>query len=262
MWYKEWTTVRSKFYLWLLLYFIAAFSYTMFFSPYRLGSIYHDQQIYLEALRSDPTLTLQGFYPHPMFEDWGFISLAMTILCAILGGADIVAEEADKNTISFLLTRSVTRQQIYTSKLLVNIAALATASSVVNFGMLVLDQTNLRSLEFWVGLVAMLVILLAGTVVICVSGLVSVFTRTTVESLLATVGVLLALYGIGAVVIMWIIFVVLNALVTVYLNATGYRPVNVQLIAGLSVLFGLVLILLLIFGTYKLGLYFFQRKQF
>jgi ABC-type transport system involved in multi-copper enzyme maturation permease subunit len=257
MWYKEWTAVRSKFYLWLLLYFIIAFIYTMFFSPYREGSIYHTQQIYSAILRLDPTLPMRSFFPPPMFVNWGLISLALTVLGAILGGADIVAEEADKNTISFLLTRPITRQQIYTGKLLVNIAALTTASSVVNLGMLVLDQTNLRSLEFWLGLVVMFVIVLTGAVVICISGLVSIFARNTVESLLVTVGVLFVLY----ILVGWYIFNLLFSLISNTENAVDYSSTKVQNLSVIITLSGLGLVLLLIFGTYRFGLYFFQRKQ-
>jgi hypothetical protein len=104
----------------------------------------------------------------------------------------------------------------------------------------------------------MLVIVLAGAVVICISGLVSVFVRTTVESLLATVGVLVALY----LLVGWPIFSLLFSLVYNAENAADYSAAKTENLAVILTLAGFGLVLFLIFGTYRLGLYFFKRKQF
>ena len=119
--YKEWLTVRYKMLL-------ALVTYTL------LGVLS------VIAWTTAWKTSLMGI--------WLPVSLAGTCFMGALGGVDLISEEKDKGTISFLLTRPVSRARIYTTKIGLNVIGLASV-----YGLLTLIVLGLSYLpityDYW-----------------------------------------------------------------------------------------------------------------
>src|SRR3978361_152574 len=94
--YKEWRHTRSKFVFVLIIYILAGMVVSTLLNPANI------------------------FTRLSIFHQWVIASVYITIGGAILAGADTIAEENGKSTLSFLLTRPLSRANIYTVKFLVN----------------------------------------------------------------------------------------------------------------------------------------------
>jgi hypothetical protein len=249
MLYKEWTTVRTKFLLWVLIY---AGALGLFFEERRYSS-----------------------YSEPMFQVWLGISYLLMAVVAALGGVDIIAEEKASSTLSFIMTRPISRARIYASKIGVNVAALAAACIPANLIVLVIDQlrptpvavyqmvnetcgrnewcsawrqvgTEYQSTNALQSLGAIGLILLFGIGIICLSGLISIFAANTIRAIFFTIPALL-------------LFVVL----TVFLIScvSPYYLNNPIWVSSVNLATGLILIAIA-GGLFYGGLVLFKRKEF
>src|SRR5690349_7139796 len=150
MLYKEWITVRFKFWLWLALYGLLGLLSVTLLSPTR----------YYVAASSD-------YIPSPLFSIWISVSTLVTIFAAILGGVDILAEELERGTLSFLLTRHITRIRIYTSKILLNVTGLAGSYILVSLIILLIDRFQPNPINLGEALGSLALILLLGSAIVC-----------------------------------------------------------------------------------------------
>jgi ABC-type transport system involved in multi-copper enzyme maturation permease subunit len=252
MLYKEWLTVRTKFLLWLIVY---AGAMALF--------------LYGRANHS---------YTEPLFQSWlGIACLVMAVISA-LGGVDIIAEEKSSGTLSFVMTRPISRTRIYTSKIGVNVAALAAASIPANLIMLALDQfiptpvtwyetinvpcgeatmncgfyggfeltTLYQSTNALQSLAAIAVILMFGIGVICLSGFISIFATNTIRAIFFTIPAL----------VLSVVFI--GFLVTSINSYYDYYP---RWFSGADGVPGLI-IFTIAGGFFYAGLITFKRKEF
>ena len=196
MLYKEWQITRIKLVIWAVIYMGAAGLY-MWDHSKRLN------------------------YSEPFFQSWLGISILVMTVVAALGGVDIVSEEKASGTLGFLLTKPISRTQIYFAKIGVNILALAAAFVPFNLLLLGLDQTIPTpvkvmqfvtepcgentwcsgwhdqgtvnsSFDLFQGLGMLCMILLFGAGIICLSGLISIFARNTIQAIMLTIPALIA----------------------------------------------------------------------
>ena len=253
MLYKEWKTVRIKFFLWVAVYLGAGIVFIIEKGGLNLG---HNFSV-------------------PLFEHWqGISALAMT-LSAALGGIDLVADEKANGTLSFLLTKPISRTRIYLSKLGVNLAALAVAFLPVNLLMLVIDhfnptgiseqglsseaclqhlteecsqkiQATALSADMLQGIAVIGLILLFGASIICLTGLVSIFARNTMQAILFAMPALAAFVGMVAASL-------------VRLGPSGM--VGIGYFYSVSIVTPLI-VLWLGGSFFYIGLFFFKTKEF
>ena len=192
MWYKEWLVVRYKATLAVVIYTLVA-----------LLSL---------ANWSSSSVT-------SLFGAWIPFSLVATLGLGALGGIDLLSDEKDKGTISFLLTRPVSRTRIYGAKILANTGPLALIYSVFTLIMLglarlpikhdswdyemqrvVYNNVPARVTAFTESLALALVVILAGLAVICLTGFISIFARSVVETIIGTVLVVVVVVTVGALI--------------------------------------------------------------
>lgn len=253
MLYKEWKTVRIKFFLWVAVYLGAGVIFIIEEGGYNLG---HNFSV-------------------PLFEQWQGISALTMTLGAALGGIDLVADEKANGTLSFLLTKPISRTQIYLSKLGVNIIALAVAFLPVNLLMLAIDRFNptgiseqgrsseaclqhlieecsrkiqatTQASDLLQGIAVIGLILLFGTSIICLTGLVSIFARNTMQAILFTMPALAAFVGMVAASLV---------------RAGPSGMVGIGYFYSVSIV--TPLIVLWVGGSFfYVGLYFFKTKEF
>ena len=190
MWYKEWRMIRLKFTIWLVLYGFVSILFLLLWPRNQEHTV-------------------------PLFQDWITPAFLLTVIVSVLGGVDIISEERTDHTISFLLTRSIKRTQVYTIKLAVNSLALLTAFGLGNLIVLLYDQLNPTyiTLKRWVtvhpepdawysgwetaghvsqsynlgaGLSVLNMIALAGLSIVCLSGLFSILAHSTMQAMMFT----------------------------------------------------------------------------
>lgn len=249
MLYKEWLGVRLKFYMLLVLYGLAGVTVIYMWLPFRYA---------IPMVRNLPLYPFQPTFVQPLFRNWLTFSLLSIIPIAVVCGVDTVADETDKGTLSFLLTRAVKRSRIYTAKIVLNITALVVAYISTSGIVLLIDHLHpkyfytegnsnpvflLESVRLGDALGSTLVVLLAGTTITVLTSLASIFARSTMHSLLLTVIVLLA----GAVLF--------NHLIADIFYNSSARPLA-------SNLPDIMWFLVLTLGLYAVGLFCFERREF
>ena len=202
MWYKEWQAVRFKFWVWLAFYGLGAGLFILMWP------------------RNEEHLTTA-------FQDWSGGAFLMTVIVSVLGGIDVVTEEKSGNTISFLLSRPIKRSRIYITKLAVNSLALLLAFSVGSGVVFLYDRLYptdvtikqwvtwqadpntwysgwatvghaVQSCDLFTALATLGLMALAGVCIVCLSGLFSVITPSTMLAMLATGS---ALFSVGIIAI-------------------------------------------------------------
>ncbi len=259
MLYKEWRAVRLKLLLVLGAYCLLA-AYLYLSIPQSNEFFARPTHFYFDNNAVPFTI--------PFYDEWlkyaGFISLG----AALLAGMDIIAEERDKETLSFLLAKPLTRTRIFATKILLNTAAWVVIFLIISIVMFLIDQQprvftmeeftrreNLPPLittsqimastvTFGEALVKTGLWLLLGTAVTCLSGFISIFSRSILYSLSISLAVLLTIF---------IAFALLSRNVF-GLYATGsYYKLSGALIPALAVL---------VIGLFGAGLFFFKRKEF
>lgn len=199
MLYKEWRSARQKYFLVLLGYVLVGLLVSTLLGPkmaFPSGSIFHN---------------------------WVQWTLFVTIGAAILGGSDSIAEENGKNTLSFLLTRPVSRTTIFALKFLVSAACLSliiAATSLVMFvveqlpqnyksGYMVWENDVPRMIETTItvekmsggeAFTCMAVVLGIGLVGLAFTTLVSIFSRSALNTIVATILIALGLVTLYAII--------------------------------------------------------------
>lgn len=199
MFYKEWLVARPKFLL-IMLAFILAAGFITFIS-------------FLTGTSNQLSL----------FNMWLNFSMALAMGAGIMGSVDSVAAETNSNTLSFLMSRSVSRTKIYLSKLGVNALWVATAFGTTSFFMLMVDQMprmasayettigpcRVISMEFlgyvqanstpiWTGLLQIGTAIMVSFGVLTIGMLVSIFSQNVSISLLFTILGVFTVYMAGA----------------------------------------------------------------
>jgi hypothetical protein len=246
MLYKEWTSVRTKFLIWLVLYAGVLGWYL----------VWRHQRLELE-LNTDP-----------IFLYWMQTSWSVTILVAALGGVDVVAGEKSSGTLSFIMTRPISRTRIYISKIGLNVATLAAVFIPINLVALADDQvqpTRILVIELvsntmvrWNGIVYQsydvvqgleLVgfTMLYGITIICLTSLVSIFAPNIMRAIFFTIPVL----GI-------FIWFTSNMVMD---TTPNYKDLMITWFGGMN-LHNSLLLLLLAASFFGGGLVAFKRKEF
>jgi len=240
--YKEWRQLRLKM-------LMLAGIYTL------IGVLVYVTQITIVHSYNTP----------PMLLRWFNYSFFATIGAAVFFGVDIIAEEKNSGTLGFLLARPISRSRIYLTKILLNLCGLAViflVSSVILFFINTIPkaitleeyqqidgiytimppvQIYLNPVGFGYALDKTAVTLILGLCFVCISGLISIFARTLLESLSLNV--------------------VIVAVLFLSLNARPAAPYYLE-IENQNELFIIVSMALLTVWFLWAGLFFFQRKEF
>jgi ABC-type transport system involved in multi-copper enzyme maturation permease subunit len=209
MWYKEWLSVRIKFFLILTIFGAVAI---LSCAAFAFNSSYN------------------GFgNASTIFMRWVGISFLLAVGAGILGGVDIIAAEREQNTITFLLARPVSRFKIYASKLGINAVAFLVIFVPVNLLVLLVDnmtrqisvlqttsvvgasgyiesvstQTGTVAATITPGSVAIPLIIvgaLLGVTVICITALTSIFATNIVHGfLLGVIGLTVSVVALNVI---------------------------------------------------------------
>ena len=204
MWYKEWRHARPKILVAVFAYFLVG-TYC-FFSWFA------------------------SFYYETLFEKWLTPSLIVTVMVATLAGVDVVAEEKDRGTLSFLLTRPLKRTRIYAIKILVNLGWLSVVYGVATAVMIGLARVHLAryyayydhghfltppnvvrvgfgySYSWSLGwsLAAALVVLMLGIGTVCYTAFVSIFARSVIQAIVISALIVLTLVVAVGILNAWI----------------------------------------------------------
>lgn len=161
-----------------------------------------------------------------LFNKWLASIALMTPVLAILGGVDLVSEERNKNTLSFLLTQPVSRTRIYVTKLLLNSGIFMAIIALSSLFILVVDRlprtvnmvsylpcatdpkslcTDIspglsRPIELDLALMGLGLILLFGLLILFITGLFSIRCRNFMQTIGAAspIVVVIYLYELGA----------------------------------------------------------------
>lgn len=120
MWYKELFLVRAKQNIILGLYTATA--------------------LLMWALRSDFTTNNTFLDNQSIYNTWFRFAAVFVVVGAMIGGVDSISAEKNDNTLSFLITRPVSRLQIYGQKFLVNAVVMLGFFAVANLIVWSLDQ--------------------------------------------------------------------------------------------------------------------------
>lgn len=195
MFYKEWLMVRPKLLLAIGVYGLLGFSLVWIW-----GNNYQTNTT--------------------MFLQWAQWSVVALVVLGILGGMDIVSDETDKNTLSFLLARPFSRDNIFFSKIGLNGLVLGGTYLVASGAVFVADQiprTVSQTQQVWNGCaninvyagevlanptplqsagIAAAIALTFGLLALSLSSALSVFTRTAMQTLVFTITVVVAMIGL------------------------------------------------------------------
>ena len=244
MWYKEWLAMRPKIGLGLAVYALLGLTSYFGWIPTDKGQSY------------------------AMFNIWIPISLVGLVTLAILHGVDLVADEKDKGTISFLLTRPLGRGRIFTTKVLINLIGLTSCYVLASVLMTVIQfiprtfphnhywfNTTIGKTVFLVDyyftgehlslnecLTYALLITTTGISVLALTALISVYARAVIPAIMVSFLVLL--------VVTFSLFLTTFR----YNEFDGHQPEQFLVCVPLE--------LALIGGFYLIGLVAFKRKEF
>ncbi|MBN9391763.1 MAG: ABC transporter permease subunit [Chloroflexi bacterium] len=210
----------------------------------------------------------RNFPSSTIFHTWVQWILFITIGAAILGGADTIAEENGKSTLSFLLTRPISRTRVYAVKFLVSAAcltAILVTTSLVMFlveqlpqrfkttqvmlnGDVVESSFDLEKMPAGEAFTCIVVILGIGLAVLALTTLISIFSRSTTNTIVTTL-----LVGFGLIAIYAF---------TDLLFSISYRINRIfDIYHGLG-LGDFFVLLALAVGLYWYGLKIFKAKEF
>ncbi len=189
MWYKEWLTVRFKLVLMIAVYTLFGGALCLVYSS-------------------------RGTSYMKLFDYWILIGGVITLMIGVLGGLDTFSDEVGKNTLSFLLTRPVSRRKIFLSKVGLYGLGMIIIYPLISFVIFLADHTphyfnnygylngNYCNQEFLGvaaaeminttnAIIATALVLLAGLGGLALSTLVSIFTRSAMQTLTVTLVILL-----------------------------------------------------------------------
>ncbi len=244
--YKEWRRTRLKFAVVLIIYILAGVVISTLLNPANI------------------------FTRLSIFHQWVIAAIFITIGGAILAGSDSIAEETGKNTLSFLLTRPLSRANIYTIKFVVNaitLSAVLVMTSVIMFFIEQLPQGFIEGTlarvngtsydQFYYVAVEKVTggealgdlaqIFGLGVVMLALTTLVSIFCQSTIEAIIATL-----LLTIGPLIILILIagFLGSQIISPIYVSFINLGPIGGLILLGLAA------------GIYVTGLRIFKSKEF
>ncbi len=153
-----------------------------------------------------------------LFNKW-LVSLAIiTPILAVIGGADLVSEERNKGTLTFLFVQPITRTRIFVIKILMNVGALVGVMSLTSLVIFVIDRlprsvlevhyslpvcvwnadctilTNSHHMEFIPALMGLTLILLVGAGLVIGTGVLSIYCPNTVQTMVTAIPLVLLAY--------------------------------------------------------------------
>ncbi len=235
MWYKEWLTVRHKLILMTAIYTLIGASVILIFGQYR------------------------SRFNEGLYDYWLSIASIATVFLGMLGGLDAFSDEVDKNTLSFLLTRPISRANIFRSKIWLYGLVMSFVFFFFNFLMLLLshltyqntwtDLYNPPTIEFSSIFAANSLVLLGGWSGLTLSALVSIFTRSAMQTLFVTLVIAMVIFPV---------FFIINGLVFSSLVSIGVTRMG-NLTSFLAMLIPEIL---LVGGLYRAGFVSFKRRVF
>lgn len=203
--YREWFSLRLKLAAWLAIYggwTVVFLSVNVLRNPMYVNSY-----------------EWGGFEMYTsLFNKWLENIAVITPVLALLGGVDLISEEKNKGTLSFILTRPLSRTRIYTSKLLLNAGALVSVVGFFSLVVLVVDRLprsvyvsrynmppcdpntyctvlgTSRSIEFLPALTGLVLILLVGVMVVLNAAFLSIYCRNILQVVAAATPVVVLSY--------------------------------------------------------------------
>ncbi len=203
--YREWFNLRLKLAAWLAIYggwavvflSVNVLRNPMYVNIYGSG----DSEIYTT-----------------LFNKWLENIAVMTPVLALLGGVDLISEEKNKGTISFMLTRPLSRTWIYITKVLLNTGVLVSVIALISLIVLVVDRlprtvemsvynvppcrpdtycnvsATSRPIDFVSALIGLVLILLVGIVVVFNAAFLSIYCRNILQTVAAATPVVVLSY--------------------------------------------------------------------
>lgn len=254
MWYKEWLLARVKFLLMAIVMIAIAGLFTSLSFSTLLTTSYQNRD-------------------SSLFNLWINLGIALIALGAIMGGVDTISNEVDNNTLSFLLSRPLTRSRVYLTKLGINALWISVLFTVSCLYFLAIDQiprqvgvyepvtesnscgyaiyTGTKLVGFKLadstplvtGLFQTAAIVLIGCGLLCLNTLISLFTRNVTQSLT---------FGLAGTIMVYFASQIIGA----FLGLNNYNYLQAD---KLPLTFTVVLFLTLI--VFSIGLVAFKRKE-
>jgi len=276
MWYKEWRLVRYKLVLWLLGFGFLTLAYLSQFLFFRR----FEMLIYPGNGQDNYTTLFENW----LKEIWNYLPIL-----AILGGIDLISEEVGHHSISFLLSKPISRCRIYLSKISLNSLIFGGAIGLWSLVVLVIDRlprsvdsqkwtvvkegaevyggilgngvTTSHPAELFPAFFSIVLMVLLGSTITAMFGLISIFTRSVIQTLLFSVlplgALLFGFYELGKYI---------NIPPEVMVGGKiSFVPIEeVPLVAGIveGRLIGIGIVTVLAGILVGVGLFFFQRKEF
>lgn len=239
MFYKEWKSVQMKFWLWLIVYGFFAAMYALFDQRFGLLGTYNQM-----APNSMGKVMMFGDirYVTPLYQNWLNLFFYLTAINAVLGGVDAIAEEKSRQTLGFLLSRPVPRNRIYTAKIFTNAVGLWAAGILASAVVWLVDITGPKPFDIRFVIFTTLAFLLLGTMIICLTALISIYTHSAIQTLMISIIALAGLY------------------LTPLNNNRWNNPAEQLTLRGLTV--SLAVSACVALALYYAGLICFKRKEF
>ena len=157
MWYKEWIdTIKSRLIVLVLLFGLL--------------------DVFLLFMFADDHYRIKTTAAS-VFWAWFISSTMILIVAGVVFNADMVSREIDQNTLSFILTRPLSRATIYHHKLLINIAVVLSIFSLASLPILVRVGLANQDLELSQELALTALSLSIGTLACCMGAIVSVMKQ-------------------------------------------------------------------------------------
>ncbi|MEI6043681.1 MAG: ABC transporter permease subunit [Chloroflexota bacterium] len=250
MLYKEWLSMREKAYLWLGIYAglilltLIVWSPNERFGPFTLYTVYGNLN----------DLDFISF-TIPLFVEWLSFSASVTWIAALFGGADMISDELDKGTLSFLLTKPLSRARIYTTKMLLNVAGLTLMFGLSSGVVFVIDRFQPHPVGLWQAFVWSLLIWVVGVTIILLSGLISVFTRNVLQTIALTVAIPAGFGLMGSIALS-----VLSSLFIFLAERNIFLPIDMN--SNLLLVWSTPALVILACGFFWGGIVAFKRKEF
>lgn len=219
-----------------------------------------------------------------LFNKWLASIALMTPVLALIGGVDLVSEERNKNTLSFLLTQPISRTRIYVTKVLLNGGGFTGIIALSSLLILLVDQLprtiNVvsyipcnndakslctaitpgpgRPIELDWAIMGLALVLLFGVFIVFITGLFSIRCRNVIQTIGAASPVVVVVY-------MYILGAGNKATHDGITIGRGAGPIfesNLIVVDNNLLLTWLIALAILCFGLFFLGVKVFNRAEF
>ncbi len=228
MFYKEWLIARPKFKI---------ITYTHLSLLWLLGVV-----LIYQVISRPENLTYLA-----LFDSWYQIGAFVTLFMAVLASADAFSEEFGKNTLSFIMSRPLSRNYLYSRKIINAILLVTLPIAIIGISLILLDLIFFsKGSLFIIDLMGLLFLLSLAITIVCLGMLVSLFTSNSLVSLILTLGIA----GIALIIGTQSGWQLTSIIVFLTLNGASHNLEIFPILWGLN--------LALYFG----GLIVFSRRQF